>query len=226
MSVDITPIMDLSTRRGRVRAWLNMHIADHGLFRLAYANLHALGGDMYRSSQPSPSQIRDYHERHGIRSIINLRGCHPYGSYALEKATCEELGIELYDFPLYSRIPPAAERVDALRKLFDRIEYPALMHCKSGADRVGLAAALYRIFRLAHPVEEAARELALKYGHFSRARTGVLGFFLACYVADRAKEPMSFIDWNNARYDEKAVKSRFRESGWASLIVDDMLHRE
>lgn len=51
-------------------------------------------------------------------------------------------------------------------------------------------------------------------------------FFMAVYVADSARVPMSLIDWSNTRYDEKAVKGRFHESGWASLIVDDVLHRE
>ncbi len=37
------------------------------------------------------------------------------------------------------------------RALFDRIEYPALFHCKSGADRVGLMAALYLFFKEASP---------------------------------------------------------------------------
>lgn len=49
---------------------------------------------------------------------------------------------------------------------------------------------------------------------------------MAVYVADSARVPMSLIDWNNTRCDEKAVKGRFRESGWPSLIVDDLLHRE
>lgn len=71
-----------------------------------------------------------------------------------------------------------------------------------------------------------ARELALKYGYFSRIRTGAPGFFFASCVADSATEQMTFIEWNNMRDDEKAVKDRVHVSGWASLIVDEMLHRE
>jgi hypothetical protein len=33
-----------------------------------------LAGELYRSGQLSPAQIADYAKRHGIKSIINLRG--------------------------------------------------------------------------------------------------------------------------------------------------------
>ena len=31
--------------------------------------------------------------------------------------------------------------------MFETIEYPAVMHCKSGADRAGIMAALYLILK-------------------------------------------------------------------------------
>lgn len=33
-----------------------------------------IAGEVYRSAQPSPADIREYAARNGIRSIINLRG--------------------------------------------------------------------------------------------------------------------------------------------------------
>ncbi len=218
--------MDLSTPVGRLRAWLDMYLADHGFVRAVYNNFHDLGGGMYRASQPSPTQIRRYRRRYGIRSIVNLRGVHEFGSYAMERQVCHELGIALHDIRLHSRIPPSPQRVREIRELFETIEYPALMHCKSGADRAGMGAALYRIFRLGHPVEAAARELSWVYGHFRRARTGVLDFVFANYLAHAAHTPIGFADWIDTVYDDRELKARFRESGWASLIVDRVLHRE
>ena len=43
----------------------------------------------------------------------------------------------LLDIKLYSRTPPEIEEVHAMDELFKKIEYPALLHCKSGADRAG-----------------------------------------------------------------------------------------
>ena len=95
--------MDISSTSGRVRAWFDMHLVDHGAIRAIYNNFYDLGGGMYRSSQPSPAQIRKYARKFGLKSIINLRGAHGYGSYALEKEACDEAGIALYDVKLYSR---------------------------------------------------------------------------------------------------------------------------
>ncbi|MDY0014516.1 MAG: tyrosine-protein phosphatase [Rhodocyclaceae bacterium] len=217
---------NLRSPGGRFKAWLNMHMVDHGFIRSVYNNLHDLGGGMYRSSQPSPAQIRRYHRQLGLKSIVNLRGESPYGSYPLEVAACKELGIQLVDLTLYSRAPPTRRRIHQLKDAFDTIAYPALLHCKSGADRAGMAAALYRILRLGHPVEDATGELDWRYGHFKQARTGVQDFFLASYVAYNRHTPIGFLEWVDTVYDEKAMKKQFRAEGWASLVVDKVLHRE
>ncbi|MBL8446429.1 MAG: tyrosine-protein phosphatase [Zoogloeaceae bacterium] len=203
-----------------------MHVVDHGFVRSVYNNFYDLGGGMYRSSQPSPSQIRRYQRKLGLRTIVNLRGESPYGSYPLEVAACRDLGIELVDLTLYSRAPPSRRRIHALQDTFARIQYPALLHCKSGADRAGMAAALYRILHLGHPVDAAMQELDWRYGHFKGARTGVQDFFLASYLAYNAKTPIPFMTWVDTIYDEKDMKKQFRAEGWASLLVDQVLHRE
>jgi len=217
---------DLTKSSGRFKAWLNMHVADHGAIRSVYNNLYDLGGGMYRSSQPSPAQIRRYHRKLGLRTILNLRGESEFGSYALEKAACDALGIAFHDAKLFSRGAPSRERIHMLKDFFGCIEYPALMHCKSGADRAGIAAALYRILHLGHPVAEAMSELHWKYGHSRTAKTGVLDFFLASYLADNARDPIDFMTWVDTVYEEKALKQQFRADGWSSLIVDKVLHRE
>ena len=45
------------------------------------------------------------------------------------------------------------------KRLFDEIEYPAMMHCKSGADRAGVMSVLYMHFRQKKPISEALRQL-------------------------------------------------------------------
>jgi len=217
---------NIDTNSRRFLAWLDMHLVDHGCVRAVYNNFYHLGGGMYRSSQPSPRQIRRYQRRHGLKTIINLRGVHDYGSFLFEDETCAELGIALHNVKLYSRTPPSVDEVHAMDELFRSIEYPALLHCKSGADRAGLGAALYRILRLGHPVAEAMRELDWRYGHFKQAKTGVLDFFFTQYLVDNARQPVPFLEWVDTVYDEKALKSQFHEEGWASLVVDKVLHRE
>ncbi|MDD2874512.1 MAG: tyrosine protein phosphatase, partial [Azoarcus sp.] len=79
---------------------------------------------------------------------------------------------------------------------------------------------------LGHPVSEAVSELSWKYGHSKRAKTGILDFFFATYLAYNATHPITFIDWVDTVYDEQALKVSFRDDGVTSLIVDKVLHRE
>lgn len=216
---------DLSTPLGYFRAYLNMQLEDHGFIRSIYNNFYPLPGGLYRCSQPSPAQIRKYHRKYGIKTIINLRGENPYGGYALEVATCRELGIELVDFRLYSRDMPSVEEVLGARDLFNRIAYPALMHCKSGADRAGLGATFYRHFRLDEPIAQI-RELRKKYGHFTLGRTAILDYFLQCYLDDNAREPIDFAAWVETRYDQKALTAKFDSGRMGNWFIDKLLRRE
>lgn len=218
---------DVTSFGGRLLAYLDMLFVDHGIFRVIYNNLHALPGGLYRSSQPSPGQIRRYHRQLGIRTIINLRGADETRRYALEAEECRRLGIELIDFKgIMSRSAPYAEVIREARALFDRIQYPALIHCKSGADRAGFGAALFRMFRLQEPVGDAMRELSWKYGHLKGSKTGILDFFFEEYLLANLKDPVEFLAWLEASYDRDRLKEAFHTRGWADFLVDRVLHRE
>jgi protein tyrosine/serine phosphatase len=219
----------LKTPLGRLLAWLDMHLVDHGLVRTAYNNFYALGEGMYRLSQPSPAQLRRYQRQHGIRTVINLRGDNSFGSYVLEADACERLGITLIDHRLYSRQLPSVEEIVATRELFDRIDYPAMLHCKSGADRAGLGSVLYCHFRLGQPIAQAIGQLQWFYGHFRFGNTGSMDYFFQRYLADNAREPMAFIDWVLTRYDRSAMVKDFqtaKRSRLGTWFVDKFLRRE
>jgi len=74
----------------------------------------------------------------GVRTVVNLRGERVSGSYWLEQAACEHHGMKLLNFPIRSKRAPTREELSNAIRLFDQIEYPMLMHCKSGADRPAL----------------------------------------------------------------------------------------
>jgi protein tyrosine phosphatase (PTP) superfamily phosphohydrolase (DUF442 family) len=159
----------------------------------------------------------------GLRSIINLRGAHGYGSYALEKEACDKLGWRSTTSSCTRARRPRSRRC-AMDELFKTIEYPALLHCKSGADRAGLGAALYRILHLGHRVEDAMAELGWKYGHFKRAKTGVLD------SSSPPTWPATPVAHRLPRMGGHRIQPprtpRPLPRGWASLIVDKVLHRE
>jgi protein tyrosine/serine phosphatase len=202
-----------------------MLLLDHLVIRLFFPNRHRLSKRAWRAAQPLPHQI-DYLRRKGIRTIVNLRGNTGTSTYELEKAACEAAGIALLDFRIRSRDLPTREEVRAARDLFARLDHPFLMHCKSGADRVGLMSALYRHLELGAPITEAKRELSLRYGHIRQADTGILDYFFERYLADDAKAPIPFLDWVETVYDPAEIKRSFHANTWANRIVNSVLHRE
>lgn len=222
----MSPHAPLDTFMQRSAAWLNMHLVDHGFTRAIYNNFFDLGGGMFRSSQPSPAQLKRYVREHGIRSVVNLRGPNPYGSYPLEVDACQRLGIGLYDSPIFSRRAPRLAEVESLKHVFGTLTYPALLHCKAGADRAGIASALYRILHLGHEPEAALQELSWKYGHFRQAKTGILDFFLLTYIQRNQRSPIALMDWMRSEYDYQALEAKFQTEGWANLVVDKVLNRE
>ena len=215
---------DLTRPANRRRAQLDMMLFDHGFLRLVWRNLAEIAPGVWRSNQPSPVQIEDL-ARRGIRTIINLRGPSTWGSYFLERETCERLGIRLVDARLYSRMPPTPDEVETLFAAFDAAETPMLLHCKSGADRAGLGAALYLIWA-GRPPEEAARQLALRYLHIKHAKTGILDVFIETFVAAHRARGVSFRDWLHGEYDKQAMMDSYSASRFGNVVVDRVLNRE
>lgn len=206
-------------------AWVDMLFVDHGIFRLLYVNQHRLSDKAWRSAQPAPHDIRRLAQR-GLRTIINLRGERLCGSYWLEREACRRHGITLVNFVLRSRAAPGRQELKAARELLHSVEYPLLLHCKSGADRVGLMSVLYRFEKEGVPIDQATRELSLRYGHIRQAQTGILDYFFERYLAYAAKDPVDFWEWVETIYDPAEIERSFMASRWASRLTDWVLRRE
>jgi protein tyrosine phosphatase (PTP) superfamily phosphohydrolase (DUF442 family) len=210
---------------GPPASYLDMLLVDHGIFRMVYANCHKMSDRAWRSAQPAPHHIRGF-AKAGIRTIVNLRGERQCGSYWLEQEACARYGVKLVNFRIRSRAAPTREELLGAERLFQEVEYPMLMHCKSGADRAGLMSVLYRFLQEGVPLDEATRELSLKYGHIRQADTGILDYFFEKYLADNAVRPMPFFEWVDTVYDPDELKRTFRSKGWANRLVNSVLRRE
>lgn len=202
-----------------------MLLADHGMFRLIYPNRAQVTALLWRSSQPSPGQIAWFAARGG-RTIVNLRGGREHGSWQLEQEACKRHGITLVDFVLRSREPPAREAILAAAELIRSLDYPVLVHCKSGADRAGLFAALFLLLRGGRRAADARRQLSLRFGHFRFSKTGILDRFLEAYERDGEAKGLSFPAWAERVYDPAALKAEFRPRFWSSLLGDRLIRRE
>jgi uncharacterized protein (TIGR01244 family) len=216
---------DMTTPLQRAIGYLEMLFVDHGIFRVIYSNTHKVSPRMYRSSQPAPFQVARA-AKLGVKTIINLRGQRDCGSYFLQKEACARHGITLIDFPVSSRDAPRKTDMRNLKAIFDRIEYPALMHCKSGSDRAGLGAALFLALAENRPIEEAADQLHLRFGHVRHAKTGILDHFFDTYRKHHTREPVDFLIWADQHYDPETLKQDFHTNRWANVLIDKLLRRE
>jgi len=210
---------------GRVtNPWPNALFVDHAGLRIPWRNWGVVApGRLYRSNHPLPFQIAAAARRHGIRSIVNLRGQRAAcGADALSRRAAADLGLAHYDAPFESRGAPHKDRILRLAALFPRIEEPILIHCKSGADRTGLVAGLWLLLQ-GHPPEDALAQLSWRWGHVAASRTGILDAFFRAYAK---AWPKPFLDWLQEDYDEAALRAAFRSRPWADRLVDGVLRRE
>jgi len=104
------------------------------------------------------------------------------------------------------------------------LQTPALMHCKSGADRAGLASGLAILFE-GGTAAQALAQLSWRFGHFAQARTGILDAFFRQY-AQQAEGRVAFLEWVAADYDENALRQAFRPQKLANVMTDVVLNRE
>jgi len=213
------------TTWGLFTTYLHYLWADHAYLRVGFTNAHWIGTDLVRTNQPWPFQLKWWRDQ-GLRTVINLRG--GKGSFFyLEKHACEKLGLVLEDFGLSSRSIPSAREMHDAKLLFDRVQYPALLHCKSGADRAGIMSVLYRHFHLGHPIREAKKELSFRTLHMKAGMTGVLDYVFDVYLRDIEPTGMTFYDWTQSPgYDPDALKASFTASWWGKLLTDKILRRE
>lgn len=215
----------ITSEATRKAAWWDLQLYDHGFLRRFWTNLNEIAPNVWRSNQPSPRQLETL-ASDGIKTIINLRGASQWGSYHLEADACARLGLTLVDFRLRSRDLPTVEEVHALHELFKTAEHPILMHCKSGADRAGMGAALYKLLMLDATPEAALDQLSFRYLHVKAAKTGLLDHMLEAYAKDHESTGKPFLDWLESDYDRLALTAEFKPKGLANLLTDTILRRE
>ena len=122
-------------------------------------------GLVVRCAQPK-GNLDDLLETYRPRSILNLRGgSYADGWYAAEVLAADRLGIDFYDFPMQATRRPSRLELLTLIDLMEHCRYPLLIHCKSGADRTGLAAAIYLLTRQGADPDRALGAFSIAFGH-------------------------------------------------------------
>lgn len=174
---------------------LGASCAAYAGFLKVTGNFHTvIDGQFYRSAQPTSEELASYIQTHGIKTVINLRGTHPGAAwYDNEVTTAQGLGIKHIDFGMSASKTISPDKAARLVELMASAPKPILIHCLSGSDRSGLAAALY-VRKIAGMDEGRAQgQLSFYYGHVG------IPVISAAYAMDRSWEDIEAQDKKQAQ---------------------------
>jgi protein tyrosine phosphatase (PTP) superfamily phosphohydrolase (DUF442 family) len=131
-------------------------------------NVHVVTpGLAYRSAQLLPEELESVIADYGIRSIISLTPPEPEQSwYQREISVSSAHQVVRYEVPLSRGAKPTTDQLQDLLSALREAPKPVLLHSQSGADRAGLAAAIFQYAIDSRPPDEAGRQLSVRYGHF------------------------------------------------------------
>lgn len=131
-------------------------------------NFHeVIPDELYRSGQLEDGELTEIAKKYGIKSVLNLRGDNTGSSwYDNEVIEAKQNGVSHLNFRMSSKRELTSGQVSELIAMMRNAPKPMLIHCQGGADRSGLATALYMDAISKAEPDEAEKHLSLLYGHF------------------------------------------------------------
>jgi|JI8StandDraft_2_1071088.scaffolds.fasta_scaffold17309_4 protein tyrosine/serine phosphatase len=131
-------------------------------------NYHEVIPDkLYRSGQLEPGELTEVVQKYGIKSVLNLRGDNTGTDwYDNEVAEAKAANVKHLNFRMSAKRGLTYGQTTELIAVMRNAPKPLLIHCQGGADRSGLASALYMSAINQSEESEADSQLSLVYGHF------------------------------------------------------------
>ena len=129
----------------------NFHEVEHGL--------------IYRSAQLDAKDLTERTKQVGLKSILNLRGESSGDDwYESELAVSRSMGLTHLNYRMSASESLNLNQMQEILELIEKAPKPLLIHCKAGADRTGLVAAIYLSSKDAS-MEKVHEALSMRYGH-------------------------------------------------------------
>jgi len=146
--------------------------------RVLTTNFHTVvDGQVYRSAQPSPDQLKQWAAKYALRTIINLRGQSSKPFYGPERDVAQAAGVEMIDIRFSSIRLPAVPELKRLITALETAERPILLHCFAGADRTGVASVLAAMAVGGKDYRQARKQLSFRTLHFDDDDDHIAGLF-------------------------------------------------
>ena len=181
-----------------------IQIKDHACLRVFWNNFARVdnSGMCYRSGHPSRLLLCRAKEL-GVKHILSLRGGHDLPHNIRERELCTKLGLSYENVSMSSSNPPTKRKLQQLIHTFENFNEPFLMHCKTGADRTGLAAGIYHLSILKGDANGGKKQLTYKHLHFGLGKKSVLKKFFDFYQCTNLANE-SFKTWVNTTYSSES----------------------
>ena len=123
-------------------------------------------GKLYRSAQLTTQELEEAIRQYQIKTVISLRGSPGETSYYEREAdTLTRLQIKFVPVPLSDDFYPNENDLKLILNEFDAGQYPILIHCRVGADRTGMIAAIYERAYMNKSIDESLRQLTFNNWH-------------------------------------------------------------
>jgi protein tyrosine phosphatase (PTP) superfamily phosphohydrolase (DUF442 family) len=166
-------------------------LAAYLLVHYLYFNFYPiLPNQAYRSAQPSPAFLEKVVRENHIASILKFNRAVESSWSEDEFAEAKKLGVEMFYIPIgVSELPTRPDMIRIISAL-DHAPRPILVHCKTGADRTGLAAVLLAMQAGESFAQAKDAQLRLRFGHIGHLGDDV-DDILSQYDQDRAAEGKS-----------------------------------
>ncbi|MBH69014.1 MAG: hypothetical protein CMM58_11720 [Rhodospirillaceae bacterium] len=164
--------------------------------------------NLFRSAQIYGKYITPLLRLHAIATVVNLRGANPRSRwYNPEKSLCEELGIWHVDHSLHSRRLPKQEILIDLLETFNNAPRPLLIKCSGGADRTGLAAAIFLLNEWGvNSIPQAVKQISfLPYLHLPRQNQKWIKHFPSFFASTH--NGVSLCEWIKHTYSTELFSS-------------------
>jgi hypothetical protein len=166
------------------------------------SNFHVvLPGRVFRCAQLSGERLQQVVSDHGIRTVVNLRGsCYPLPWYLDESRATHRLKVAQEDVCFSAGRLPSVYELRRLIEIFDSTDYPILLHCRRGADRTGLAATVVLLLQPSSDLNQARRQMSVRYGHVALGRPAHLDTFFDLYAEWLRRRALSHSSRNFRRW--------------------------
>lgn len=150
-------------------------------------------GRLYRAPQPSAADLEKYINEGGIKTVINLRGENPGKDwYDAEERVLKKYNVNLVNISMSAKRLPHRDDLVKLLDTFETAQRPILIHCQSGVDRTGEAAAIYQMLYMNKSKKEALEMLGAEFFHIEQRMPAKKYFIRDLWQGE---------DWAREQYD-------------------------